>query len=161
MTNDKAAAEARKRNKEYSRTWVTLIIELLFVAAPFIVILIVLILSGKSNRFWQISEWAFAGVVLAGQGITKFLFGKLTQKSRGESARTDLIVLITLFGALLTFCTGVVLYKIVASKEAIESANHDLSTGLVYWQIGFFLIGVLMFIILGGAGELAKIREGH
>src|SRR5436853_2483670 len=158
MTNDKAAAEARKRNKEYSRTWVTLIIELLFVAAPFIVILIVLILSGKSNRFWQISEWAFAGVVLAGQGITKFLFGKLTQKSRGESARTDLIVLITLFGALLTFCTGVVLYKIVASKEAIESANHDLSTGLVYWQIGFFLIGVLMFIILGGAGELAKIR---
>jgi TRAP-type mannitol/chloroaromatic compound transport system permease small subunit len=148
-----------QKKKEYSRTWVTLIIELLFIAVPFVVILIVLILSGESSRFWQISEWAFAGVVLAGQGLTKFLSGKLAQKSRGRGSATHWVVLITLIGALLTFFAGVILYKIVESKEAVKSASAHLSSGLVDWQLTFFIIGVFIFIILGGAGELAKIRE--
>lgn len=154
----RAASKHDPHEKAKRRTWATLLIELLFVAMPFLVILTVLGFAGKAGRIWGMSEWAFAGVVLSGQAVTKFISGALAKKQRGTGSEPLFIVLIAVAACVFIFFAGLVLYKIVETKEA-GSAPSELSSGLICWQLVFFGIGVLLFIIIGGAGELSRLIE--
>ncbi len=152
---DAATAE---NQKAYQQAKVTLIIELLFVVVPFGVMFIVLSLNGKTGHMLQLSEFSFAGIILAGQALTKYISGALA-KRRTDNNAPSYSVLISVAAGLLILFAGLVLYRIVEIKEVSES---DLSTGLMIWQGVIFVVGILMFIFLGGAGEVATIRyEKH
>jgi hypothetical protein len=147
-----------KKQKGYDQTWATLFIELSFVAFPFVVIFIVLVLHDKTSRILEISEFSFAGIILGGQGITKYVSGALAKKKAGDASRPHITMLIAVVSALLLVFATIILYRIVEVRETIEPAGQ-LSRGLIICQIVILLIGTLMFIILGGSGELARIRS--
>jgi hypothetical protein len=105
----------------------------------------------------EISEFSFAGIILGGQGITKYVSGALAKRRAGATSQPHITMLIAVVSALLLVFATVILYRIVEIRETIEPAGQ-LSRGLIACQIVILLGGTLMFIILGGSGELARIR---
>lgn len=149
---------AQVNKKEgYGQTWVTLITELLFVAIPFVVIFIVLTLHDKKIKMLEMSEFAFAGIVLGGQAITKYVSGALAKRHTDATSRPRVTLLIATASSILIFFAGFILYRIVEIRETVEPVGH-LSLGLITSQIVIFVVGIILFIILGGSGELARIR---
>lgn len=142
------------RGEGYTQAKVTLAIELLFVVIPFGVFFIVLALHDKTSRLWELTEFSFAGIVLGGQGVTKYISGALAKRKTNAKSE-PYALLISVAAVVLIFLAGIVLYRIVEVREAMEG---HLSMGLIICQILIFLGGIVIFILLGGAGEVARIR---
>ena len=145
------------KGKGYGQTWVTLFTELAFVAFPFVVIFIVLARHDKTSRILQMSELSFAGIILGGQGITKYVSGAFSKRKVGANSFPALTVLIATVSVFLLLFACFILHQILEIRETMEPAGQ-LSPGLIIWQIVILLSGTLMFILLGGSGELAQIR---
>jgi len=153
---DAATAE---RRKAYRQAKLALVIEFCFVVIPFGVMFIVLTANGKMSHMLQLSEFSFAGIVLAGQGITKYISAALAKPRGNEETGLPYSLAICVVVGVGILFAGVLLYRIVEIKEVQDT---DLSIALMICRGVIFVGGILVFVFLGGAGEVASRRfEKH
>lgn len=115
--------------------------EVLFVVLPLLVLAIVFLGRGKTWFSLLASpEWSFGAAVLMGQSLVKFVAGVSHIGAIWE--RVALVV-------SGTIVLGLVPSLIVLSL--ILTSDHP-PIQLVVVQIGFFVLGVIIFILLGTIG---------
>jgi hypothetical protein len=149
----------RKSSSKKDRvdTWVVLISELLFVILPFIIIFMLFAYKGKIWQMLEISEWAFAAAVLSGQTLAKFISGILANYTNFREKRVTLYVVILI--VFLISPSLSILVLVLIEKEASGPTTNPLSIWLVYAQLFMFALAVIAYLVLGGVGELNKIKK--
>lgn len=162
MVDEAQARQERQNRNDVTDTAIILLIELLFVAVPFIIYTATFLNKGKFERFWEMPEWSFAATVLCGLTMTKFVTGILSHPANFRTARVGLfIVLVLLAGLLCLLVLWLVLDKTVPTEEQVAATGHaekPLPSFLFWAQYVMLFVSLLAFILLGGAGELNKLR---
>jgi len=134
----------RRANVAVKNTFVAILSELLFVLLPLLVLLIVFIHTGKG--LWNLMaspELSFASAILMGQTIVKFVSGTSIAGTRSWERIAFTVSIIIVLGLV----PSLIILSLVLTTT-------NVSSGLVWAQVAFFIISVLVFIALGGAGQL-------
>lgn len=162
MADEARAKQERQNSADITDTAIILLVELLFVALPFIIYMATFLNKGKFGRFWELPEWSFAATVLCGLTMIKFVTGILSHPVNFRTARVALfMILVLLVGVLSLVVLWLVLDKTVMPGDQSAAAGHaeqPLPSGLFWAQFGVLLLSLLAFILLGGAGEWNKLE---
>jgi hypothetical protein len=131
---------------ERTRILVGLAAEVLFAVLPLVAVLLVLIHVGHAKKLLWSPEWSFGASILFGQALVKFICGL----ARGGAAATGpvgfAVALLVVFGLVPS------LLVLTMTLQATETAQSPASW-LQWSQLVFFVIGSLVYILLGTVGE--------
>jgi hypothetical protein len=114
----------------------------LFVVLPLIVLTIVLIQKGKGARnLFGSPEWSFAGAILMGQTVVKLVYA-ISSVKRGRIKSAEFMQLLAAVIIVLGLVPSLIILSLVLTSEAP-------STGLIWFQILLFVLGLLVFLFFG------------
>lgn len=133
----------------------TLLGEVVFAAAPLVMVFVVLTQSKGKMHLFASPEWAIAAVILCGQALVKFQIGMLNGRRPNVAAVSLTTILVLVFAVTPTMF---VLYKVLENIEAAER-GPDMSIGLQIVQVMCFFVGAGLYLIMGAIGDTWRHRS--
>jgi hypothetical protein len=156
MTDSKITTKVEKLQPAgFARTFFVLGSELLFILLPFIVSAIVLNQKGEFTRLFYLSEWSLAASVLMGQSVVKLISGILSfvNENRGYGrAHWEFISLLISGVIVLGLAPALIVLTLVLSAS-------PPSKGLAVAQGVLFVLGLIVFLVVGGVGQAFMMPE--
>jgi hypothetical protein len=125
--------------------------EFIFIVLPFVVSGLAFIHNGQLSRLLSTSEWSLAASVLIGQAWMRLVSGASSaEKQDGEVHWKMIHVTMAVTFVLALVPSVMVLTFVLTDKE--------ISIGWSIFQIILFVIGVILFFLLGWVGHTLTNR---
>jgi hypothetical protein len=137
---------------ERSRILAGLAAEVSFAVLPLVVMLMVLVHAGHSNRILSAAEWSFGASILFGQTLVKFVSGL----ARGGSAAIGPVALAV--ALLVVFGLSPSLMVLTMTLQAAE-AGQKAAPWLCGAQVFLFCGSAIVYMLLGTVGEMWRQNE--
>lgn len=127
--------------------------EVIFTALPLLIVLMVFFHADHSVRLFTSPEWSFGAAILFGQSLAKFISGIATGGHAAHGPVALVVALVVVFGLAPSLF---VLYLTLESSEA----KIDPAPWLQFWQVVFFGMAAVVYIVLDTIGEeWSKVRS--
>ena len=130
--------------------------DLLFILLPLIILALMFGLRGKLLQLLSSPEWSFVAAILCGQALVRFVSGIMADFKFQEQRVTMFVALLVVLGIMPSI---VVLVLVLSEVVAQEPSASPLPLGLTYAQLISFVIAVVAFVVLGGTGELNRMKK--
>ena len=153
-STESAEPRAVRNLRSFKNAFLATTAEFLFVLFPLMVLaFVILTTKTKAHSLLATPEWSFGAAILFGQAVQKITAASARTQAYPWQKTTLLVSALLIFGLVPSLIT----LALLIHQTPMQAAAHDPT--LAYCQVGLFLMGSLMFLLLGTVSHYLLFDE--